>query len=145
MIPLRPELIEFMSAESLGRFASTSKAQRGDVREMNAWRLLASVQCPPRTTRDALEQDAISRMRAQALRLQEALLPVRLERGLERREARQLCERYHALRDEQTSELRPVFSRAGAAVMRASSPRLRTASLSTPGRMALIERRKVVQ
>ena len=68
MIPLRPELIEFMSAESLGRFASTSKAQRGDVREKNAWRLLASVQCPPRTTRDALEQDAISRMRSQALR-----------------------------------------------------------------------------
>jgi hypothetical protein len=51
MIPLRPELIEFMTAESLGRFASTSKAQRVDVREMNAWRLLAGVQCPPRTTR----------------------------------------------------------------------------------------------
>ena len=68
MIPLRPELIEFMSAESLGRFASTSKAQRTEAREMNAWRLLAGVQCPPRTTRDALEQDAISRMRSQALR-----------------------------------------------------------------------------
>ena len=68
MIPLRPELVEFISAESLGRFASTSKAQRTEAREMNAWRLLAGVQCPPRTTRDALEQDAISRMRSQALR-----------------------------------------------------------------------------
>ena len=68
MIPLRPELIEFMSAESLGRFASTSKAQRVGLRGMNAWRLLAGVQCPPRTTRDALEQDAISRVRSQALR-----------------------------------------------------------------------------
>ena len=68
MIPLRPELVEFMSAESLGRFASTSKAQRVDVREMNAWRLLAGVQCPPRTTSDALEQDAISRVRSQSLR-----------------------------------------------------------------------------
>ena len=68
MIPLRPELVEFISAESLGRFASTSKAQRTEVRETNAWRLLAGVQCPPRTTRDALAQDAISRMRSQALR-----------------------------------------------------------------------------
>ena len=68
MIPLRPELVEFISAESLGRFASTSKAQRTEAREMNAWRLLAGVQCPPRTTSDALEQDAISRVRSQALR-----------------------------------------------------------------------------
>ena len=68
MIPLRPELIEFMSAESLGRFTRCSKTLRTHLREMNAWRLLAGVRCPPRTTRDALEQDAISRMRAQALR-----------------------------------------------------------------------------
>jgi len=65
MIPLRPELVEFMSAESLGRFASTSKAQRVDVRETNAWRLLAGVQCPPRTARDTLERDAISRVQSQ--------------------------------------------------------------------------------
>ncbi len=82
MIPLRPELIEFMSLESMGRMQSCSKALRRDLRDMNAWRLLAAVQCPPRlvwrkhsliqcpprTTRDALEQDAISRMRSQALR-----------------------------------------------------------------------------
>ena len=67
MIPLRPELIEFLTAESLGRL-SCSKALRTEVRETNAWRLLAAVQCPPRTTRDVLEQDAISRVRSQALR-----------------------------------------------------------------------------
>ena len=79
MIPLRPELIEFMSAESLGRFTRCSKTLSTHLREMNAWRLLAAVQCPPRlvwrkhsliqcpprTTRDALEQDAISRVRSQ--------------------------------------------------------------------------------
>ena len=68
MIPLRPELIEFMSAESLGRFTRCSKTLSTHLREMNAWRLLAGVQCPPRTTSDALEQDAISRVRSQSLR-----------------------------------------------------------------------------
>ena len=55
MIPLRPELIEFLTAESLGRL-SCSKALRTEVRETNAWRLLAAVQCPPRTTHVALEE-----------------------------------------------------------------------------------------
>ena len=82
MIPLRPELIEFMSAESLGRFTRCSKTLRTHLREMNAWRLLAAVQCPPRlvwrkhsliqcpprTTHAALEEDAISRVRSQVLR-----------------------------------------------------------------------------
>ena len=79
MIPLRPELIEFMSAESLGRFTRCSKTLSTHLREMNAWRLLAAVQCPPRlvwrkhsliqcpprTTCVALEEDAISRVRSQ--------------------------------------------------------------------------------
>ena len=82
MIPLRPELIEFMSLESMGRMQSCSKALRRDLRDMNAWRLLAAVQCPPRlvwrkhsliqcppsTTHVALEEDAISRVRSQVLR-----------------------------------------------------------------------------
>ena len=82
MIPLRPELIEFMSAESLGRFTRCSKTLSTHLREMNAWRLLAAVQCPPRlvwrkhsliqcppsTTHVALEEDAISRVRSQVLR-----------------------------------------------------------------------------
>jgi len=82
MIPLRPELIEFMSAESLGRFTRCSKTLSTHLREMNAWRLLAAVQCPPRlvwqkysliqepprTTCVALEEDAISRVRSQVLR-----------------------------------------------------------------------------
>ena len=82
MIPLRPELIEFMSTESLGRFTRCSKTLSTHLREMNAWRLLAAVQCPPRlvwrkhsliqcppsTTHVALEEDAISRVRSQVLR-----------------------------------------------------------------------------
>ena len=82
MIPLRPELIEFMSTESLGRFTRCSKTLSTHLREMNAWRLLAAVQCPPplvwqkysliqgppRTTCVALEEDAISRVRSQVLR-----------------------------------------------------------------------------
>ena len=82
MIPLRPELIEFMSVESLGRFTRCSKTLSTHLREMNAWRLLAAVQCPPRlvwqkysliqgpprTTCVALEEDAISRVRSQVLR-----------------------------------------------------------------------------
>ena len=82
MIPLRPELIEFMSAESLGRFTRCSKTLSTHLREMNAWRLLAAVQCPPRlvwqkysliqgpprTTCVALEEDAISQVRSQVLR-----------------------------------------------------------------------------
>ena len=70
MIPLRPELIEFMSLESMGRMQSCSKALRRDLRDMNAWQLLAAAQCPKESTRDILERDAISRVRSQALRRQ---------------------------------------------------------------------------
>ena len=70
MIPLRPELIEFMLAESLGRLASCSKTLRTDVRETNAWTLLAAVQCPPQKapTSESRERDAISRVASHMLR-----------------------------------------------------------------------------
>ena len=70
-IPLRPELVEFMSARCLSRYSRCSKAVRADVREANAWHLLAARQAPlatPRTARDALEIDAISRVRSQVRR-----------------------------------------------------------------------------
>ena len=70
MIPLRPELIEFMLAESLGRLASCSKTLRTDVRDTNAWTLLAAVQCPPQKapTSESRERDAISRVQSHLLR-----------------------------------------------------------------------------
>ena len=70
-IPLRPELVEFMSARCLSRYGRCSKAVRADVREANAWQLLAAQQVPrptPRTARDALELDAISRVRSHVRR-----------------------------------------------------------------------------
>ena len=70
-IPLRPELVEFMSARCLSRYGRCSKAVRADVREANAWQLLAAQQVPrptPRTARDALEIDAISRVRSHVRR-----------------------------------------------------------------------------
>ena len=70
-IPLRPELVEFMSARCLSRYSRCSKVVRADVREANAWQLLAAQQAPlatPRTARDALEDDAISRVRAHVRR-----------------------------------------------------------------------------
>ena len=70
-IPLRPELVEFMSARCLSRYSRCSKAVRADVREANLWQLLAARQAPrptPRTARDALEDDAISRVRSQVRR-----------------------------------------------------------------------------
>ena len=70
-IPLRPELVEFMSARCLSRYSRCSKAVRADVREANLWQLLANRQAPlatPRTARDALEIDAISRVRSQVRR-----------------------------------------------------------------------------
>jgi hypothetical protein len=70
MIPLRPELIEFMLAESLGRLASCSKTLRTDVRDTNAWTLLAAVQCPPQKapTPESRERDAIARVQSHMLR-----------------------------------------------------------------------------
>ena len=70
-MPLRPELVEFMSARCLSRYSRCSKVVRADVREANAWQLLAARQAPrptPRTARDALEDDAISRVRSQVRR-----------------------------------------------------------------------------
>ena len=70
-IPLRPELVEFMSARCLSRYSRCSKAVRADVREANAWQLLAAQQVPrptQRTARDALEIDAISRVRSHVRR-----------------------------------------------------------------------------
>ena len=70
-IPLRPELVEFMSARCLSRYSRCSKAVRADVREANAWQLLTAQQVPrstPRTARDALEIDSISRVRSHVRR-----------------------------------------------------------------------------
>ena len=70
-IPLRPELVEFMSARCLSRYSRCSKVVRADVREANLWQLLANRQAPrptPRTARDALEDDAISRVRSHVRR-----------------------------------------------------------------------------
>ena len=70
-IPLRPELIELMDAKSLCLYQCCSKVVRADVRESNAWQLLAAQQAPrptPLTARDALELDAITRVRSQVRR-----------------------------------------------------------------------------
>ena len=66
-IPLRPELFEFMDVKSLCQYQSCSKACGKDVREANAWSLLAGVQAP-RPVKEALESDAFSRVRSQTLR-----------------------------------------------------------------------------
>ena len=62
-IPLRPELVEFMDVRSLCQYQSCSKACGKDVREANGWSLLAGVQAP-RSVKEALESDALSRMRS---------------------------------------------------------------------------------
>ena len=66
-IPLRPELFEFMDVRSLCQYQCCSKACGKDVREANAWSLLAGVQAP-RSVREALESDALSRVRSQTRR-----------------------------------------------------------------------------
>ena len=66
-VPLRPELVEFMDVKSLCQYQCCSKACGKDVREANAWSLLAGVQAP-RSVREALESDALSRVRSQTLR-----------------------------------------------------------------------------
>ena len=66
-IPLRPELVEFMDVKSLCQYQSCSKACGKDVREANAWSLLAGVQAP-RSVKEALESDAFSRVRSQTRR-----------------------------------------------------------------------------
>lgn len=66
-IPLRPELVEFMDVKSLCQYQCCSKACGKDVREANAWSLLAGVQAP-RSLKEALESDALSRVRSQTRR-----------------------------------------------------------------------------
>ena len=66
-IPLRPELVEFMDVRSLCQYQCCSKACGKDVREANAWSLLAGVQAP-RSVKEALESDALSRVRSQTRR-----------------------------------------------------------------------------
>ena len=46
MIPLRPELVEFMDPRSLCRYACTSKTLCKDVSDLKAWDLLAKAQVP---------------------------------------------------------------------------------------------------
>ena len=86
-IPLRPELVEFLTARCLSRYSRCSKVVRADVREANAWQLLASRQVPrptPRTARDALEDDAIARVRSHVRRrlLADALADTSSTHGL---------------------------------------------------------------
>ena len=66
-IPLRPELVEFMDVKSLCQYQCCSKACGKDVREANAWSLLAGVQAP-RSVKEALESDALSRVKSQTRR-----------------------------------------------------------------------------
>ena len=66
-IPLRPELVEFMDVKSLCQYHCCSKACGKDVREANGWSLLAGVQAP-RSVKEALESDALSRMRSMTRR-----------------------------------------------------------------------------
>ena len=66
-IPLRPELVEFMDVKSLCHYQCCSKTCGKDVREANAWSLLAGVQAP-RSVKEALESDALSRVRSQTRR-----------------------------------------------------------------------------
>ena len=66
-IPLRPELFEFMDVRSLCQYQCCSKTCGKDVREANAWSLLAGVQAP-RSVKEALESDALSRVRSQTRR-----------------------------------------------------------------------------
>ena len=66
-IPLRPEIIQFMSPQSLCRLTCCSATLRRDVREADAWQRLAEVHAP-RAVRAALESDAVSRVRSHVRR-----------------------------------------------------------------------------
>ena len=86
-IPLRPELVEFLTARCLSRYSRCSKVVRADVREANLWQLLANRQAPrptPLTARGALEIDAISRVRSHVRRrlLADALADTSSTHGL---------------------------------------------------------------
>ena len=62
-IPLRPEIVQFMSPQSLCRLTCCSATLRRDVCEADAWQRLAEVHAP-RAVRAALESDAVSRVRS---------------------------------------------------------------------------------
>ena len=66
-IPLRPEIVQFMSPQSLCRLTCCSATLRRDVREADAWQRLAEVHAP-RAVRAALESDAASRVRSHVRR-----------------------------------------------------------------------------
>ena len=66
-IPLRPEIVQFMSPQSLCRLTCCSATLRRDVREADAWQRLAEVHAP-RAVRAALESDAVSRVRSHVRR-----------------------------------------------------------------------------
>ena len=66
-IPLRPEIAQFMSPQSLCRLTCCSATLRRDVREADAWQRLAEVHAP-RAARAALESDAFSRVRSHVRR-----------------------------------------------------------------------------
>ena len=66
-IPLRPEIVKFMSPQSLCRLTCCSATLRRDVREADAWQRLAEVHAP-RAVRAALESDAASRVRSHVRR-----------------------------------------------------------------------------
>jgi hypothetical protein len=66
-IPLRPEIVQFMSPQSLCRLTCCSATLRRDVCEADAWQRLAEVHAP-RAVRAALESDAVSRVRSHVRR-----------------------------------------------------------------------------
>ena len=65
-IPLRPEVIQCMDVQSLGRYTCCSATVRKDVREAKAWQLLSNV--PAEEAFFAAERDAAAASRSQALR-----------------------------------------------------------------------------
>ena len=70
MIPLRPELIEFMDPQSLGLMSCVSAALRKDVLESKAWTLMANAHLPRHSAQEAalaVERAAAARLRSQVL------------------------------------------------------------------------------
>ena len=67
-IPLRPEVIQCMDVQSLGRYTCSSATMRKDVREAKAWQLLSNVQRPAEESFFAAERNAAAARRSQAHR-----------------------------------------------------------------------------
>ena len=68
MIPLRPELVEFLDPQGLCHYSCASKTLSNDVRDAKAWEILARAQLP-RKTRE-LASDALSRVKSHVRRRQ---------------------------------------------------------------------------